>query len=166
MKVAVGGFQRLEIAWPVRGHFGEDGGGGAQTVEIAGCRSLTEAADENRLDRLPNLEDVANEIVVDRAHAGPLVRIGDDKALPLQPPQGLPNRVGAHRITRRKLLGLEPRARRKNAGDNVAAKVAGDAMRKAGILGHLSGRPASKRCNRMVLSSTARNSIDWRQKNM
>ena len=92
MKIAVGGFERLEIAWPARGDVGEGGGGVAQTVEIPRRRTLTEAAHEDRLDRLANLENVANEIVVDSAHPRALVGIGDDEALALKPPQGLPDR--------------------------------------------------------------------------
>ena len=86
-------------------------GSRSQPVQIPGRRPLTKASHENGLDRLANLENVADEIVVDGPHARALVGTGDDEALALQSPQGLPDGVRAHRIARREFLGLEPRAR-------------------------------------------------------
>ena len=101
MKISVGGFERLEIARLARGDVGEGSSGVAQAVDIPRRRTLAEPAHEDRLDRLANLENVANEIVVDSAHAGALIGIGDDEPLALKPPKRLPDRIGAHPIARR-----------------------------------------------------------------
>ena len=100
-------------------------------------RPLAEAAHDERLERLADLEDVADEVVVDDPHARALIGVGDDEALALQPPERLAHRIGADPVARREILGLQPGARLEHAGDDVAAQVVGDAMREAGFLGHL-----------------------------
>ncbi len=120
----------------IRSHVAECHGSRSQAVQIAGRRPLTKASHENGLDRLANLENVADEIVVDAAHPGALMGTGDDEALALQSPKGLPDRIGAHPIARGKLFRLQPRAGFENPRHDISSKIAGDAMGKAGVFGH------------------------------
>ena len=90
----------------------------------------------NDSKRFADLEDIADEIVVDHAHARALVGIGHDETFALQAPQRLAHRVGAHPVASRQILGLQPGAGRQHSGDDVPAKLVGDTMRQAGFLGH------------------------------
>ena len=133
---AIGGVERVEVDRLARRQARELSGCLAQAHQVGRGHALAEAADDEWLQRLADLEDVAHEVVIDRAHTRALIGIGDNEALALEAPQRLAHRVCADRIALGELLGLEPGARLKHAGDDVAPEIVGDPVGQAGTLGH------------------------------
>lgn len=98
----------------------------AQLDLLHGCqvfirRLFHEKAGKIGLDEGANIEDIANEGLVQSPHPGAAIAVNNDEALPAELMQRLTDGVGTDLVSAGKIVSLQPRSFGKNAVDDVLA---------------------------------------------
>ena len=102
--------------------------GFAQTLEMLLGPPFRGPAHEHRLHGDAHVEEILDEVGVERAHPGAAIGLDHHEAFPVEDPEGLAHRHVADPVARRQIVDQKPRSEGEHTRDDVVAKPGLDVL--------------------------------------